>query len=286
VGGWRIKVGPVEWRGGAGGEDGDVKVKAKAKARTQTQIQAQPGDGAAAVGKGYCGRERRRQGGGTANVASGSKLSGPGWSGRDGSGRAVEYPEAQMGILAREWSGRRERDGGPRAARTRNEGILCKQPGRRQVQVLGGREGREARWMGWRRAVTVGMERVFLGSMQRRRPAPHARPDAAGVRQAGQHPRAGTGTGGIGSRAGGFAARGPCRVHQLPASSQLASPQCAPTRQLQPAPTPSTKSTESATHPSTPVCCANATQKAMQSTPPTPRRCQARSQDETVQVGG
>jgi hypothetical protein len=73
---------------------------------------------------------------------------------------------------------------------------------------------------------------------------------------------------------------------QLPASSQLASPQCAPTRQLQPAPTPSTKSTESATHPSTPVCCANATQKAMQSTPPTPRRCQARSQDETVQVGG
>jgi hypothetical protein len=68
----------------------------------------------------------------------------------------------------------------------------------------------------------VGMERVFLGSMQRRRPAPHARPDAAGVRQAGQHPRAGTGTGGIGSRAGGFAARGPCRVHQLPASSQPA----------------------------------------------------------------
>jgi hypothetical protein len=29
----------------------------------QTQMQAQPGVGAAAVGKGYCGRERRRQGG-------------------------------------------------------------------------------------------------------------------------------------------------------------------------------------------------------------------------------
>jgi hypothetical protein len=39
--------------------------------------------------------------------------------GRDG--RVVEYPEAQMGILAREWSGRRERGGGPRAARARNE---------------------------------------------------------------------------------------------------------------------------------------------------------------------
>jgi hypothetical protein len=59
-----------------------------------------------------------------------------GWDGRDGSGRVVEYPEAQMGILAKEWSGRRAVDGGPTAARARNEGILGRQPGRRQVRVL------------------------------------------------------------------------------------------------------------------------------------------------------
>jgi hypothetical protein len=36
-----FKVGPVEWRGGAGGMEGDLEVKVEAKARTQ--MQAQPG---------------------------------------------------------------------------------------------------------------------------------------------------------------------------------------------------------------------------------------------------
>jgi hypothetical protein len=178
-----------------------------------------------------------------------------GRDGRDGSGRVVEYPEAQMGILAREWSGRREQDGGPRAARARNEGILCKQPGRRQVQVLGGREGREARWMGWRRAVTVGMKRVFLGSMQRRRPGATRTTRRSGRTASGP---ASTGRdrdrGGRGSRAGGLAARGPCRVHQLLASSPRSHLlQRASSNLLQHLPTwhlaPSTKSTESVCNP-------------------------------------
>jgi hypothetical protein len=135
----------------------------------------------------------------------------------------------------------------------------------------------------------VGVERVFLGSMQRRRPGATRTTRRSGRTASGP---ASTGRdrdrGGMGSRAGGARRSGALQGSPAPspARSQLASLQCAPTRassnllqQL-----PSTKSTEPATHPSTPVCCANATQPAMQSTPPTPRRCQARSQDETLQV--
>jgi hypothetical protein len=121
--------------------------------------------------------------------------------------------------------------------------------------------------MSWRRAVTVGMQRVFLGSMHRRRPgATHARPGVAGVRQAGQHPRTGTGKG---SRAGGARAlQGSPAPHSARSNAPTPERPNAPTcsNLLQPAPTPPSWP---------PPKRANATQKGMQWRPPTPRRRQA-----------
>jgi hypothetical protein len=105
--------------------------------------------------------------------------------------------------------------------------------------------------MGWRRAVTVGVERVFLGSMQRRRPGAtrttrRSGRTASGPASTGRGQGQGRwdhaqGSSSLAARSGCWllAARGPCRVHQLPASPPPASLQSAPP----PPPRASSKST-------------------------------------------